>query len=305
MDNVETQRSAPARTAVVTGGNRGIGYAVAARLLQNGCDVVLVARDRERGETARASLAGAAGAAGAGGAGGARVRLVVGDLSGVRKARETAEALRETCPRIDVLIHNAGLWPSRRVLDEDGLEQSFVVNHLAPFLLNHELEPVLTASGARVVQVSAGLYVKGQADPERTPTGLDFHPMRTYADTKLCNLLLVPRFAERWKNAGVTINAVHPGVIRTGLGDRGGPLGYLLKAAKLLWKSPDVGARPVVRLALAEQVAGRTGRYFHLDAEQPLAPVAADAALAERLWTQALELTGLERTPPPARHDVT
>ncbi|MEV7007254.1 SDR family NAD(P)-dependent oxidoreductase [Streptosporangium sp. NPDC051022] len=314
MDNAETQRPAPTRTAVVTGGNRGIGYAVAARLLQDGCEVVLVARDRERGEAARASLAGAtgsvestgtAGTAGTAGADGARVRLVVGDLSGVRGTRATARALRETCPRIDVLVHNAGLWPSRRILNEDGLEQSFVVNHLAPFLLNHELEPVLTASGARVVQVSAGLYVKGQADPERTPTGLDFHPMRTYADTKLCNLLLVPRFADRWKNAGVTVNAVHPGVIRTGLGDRGGPLGYLLKAAKLLWKSPETGARPVVRLALAEQEAGRTGRYFHLDAEQPPAPVATDAVLAERLWTQALELTGLGPTPPPARHDVT
>ncbi|GAA3113670.1 SDR family NAD(P)-dependent oxidoreductase [Streptosporangium carneum] len=295
MENAETRHPLPARTAVVTGGNRGIGHAVAARLLQAGCDVVLVARDRERGEAARASLAGT---------GAARARLVVGDLSSVREVRATAGALAEACPRIDVLIHNAGLWPSLRVLGEDGLEQSFVVNHLAPFLLNHELEPLLTASGARVVQVSAGLYVKGQADPERTPTGLDFHPVRTYADTKLCNLLLVPRFAERWKDAGVTVNAVHPGVIRTGLGDRDGLLGHLLKAVKLLWKSPQTGARPVARLALAEETAGRSGRYFHIEAEQPLAPVAADAALAERLWTQALELTGLERTPPPARHDV-
>jgi NAD(P)-dependent dehydrogenase (short-subunit alcohol dehydrogenase family) len=73
-----------------------------------------------------------------------------------------------------------------------------------------------------VVQVSAGLYVKGRADLGRTPTGLDFHPVRTYADTKLCNLLLVPRFAERWRHAAVIINAVHPGVIRTGLGTAGG-----------------------------------------------------------------------------------
>ena len=83
----------------------------------------------------------------------------------------------------------------------NGLEQAFVTNHLAPFLLNHELEPLLVASGARVVQVSAGLYVKGRADPARTPTGLDFHPVRTYADTKLCNLLLVP---DASPNAGDT-----------------------------------------------------------------------------------------------------
>jgi NAD(P)-dependent dehydrogenase (short-subunit alcohol dehydrogenase family) len=289
MDNARTDSP----TVVVTGGNRGIGYAVAARLLDEGCDVVLVCRDRERGEAARARLAAL---------GGGGPRLVVADLSGVRAVRAAAEAIRDACPRIDVLIHNAGLWPSRRVLGEDGLEQAFVTNHLAPFLLNLELEGLLVASSARVVQVSAGLYVKGQADPERTPTGLDFHPMRTYADTKLCNLLLVPRFAERWQDAGVTINALHPGVIRTGLGDRRGPLGWLLKAVKLTWKSPGTGARPVVRLALSDEVAGLTGRYFHLEEEQPLAPVAADRALAERLWDQAAELTGAPRTPPPVRH---
>lgn len=92
-------------------------------------------------------------------------------------------------------------------------------------------------------------------------------------------------------------------MIRTGLGDRGGPLGYLLKAVKLLWKSPEVGAGPVVRLALADEVAGVTGRYFELDQERPPAPVATDAVLAGRLWTQALELTGLEQTP-PARSDA-
>ena len=99
----------------------------------------------------------------------------------------------------------------------------------------------------------------------------------------------------------MTINDVHPGVIRTGLGDRSGPLGSLLKAVKLAWKSPAVGARPVARLAVAGEDAERTGRYFHLAAEQQLAPVAADAMLARQLWTQALVMTGLRQTPPPVR----
>ncbi|MEW2353690.1 SDR family NAD(P)-dependent oxidoreductase [Spirillospora sp. NPDC029432] len=264
-------------TAVVTGANRGIGYAVAEGLLQHGYEVVLVSRDRERGEAARAAL-------------GAGARLVVGDLSSVRAVRATAEAIAEACPRVGVLVHNAGLWPSRRVLNEDGLEQSFVTNHLAPFLLNHALEPVLKASGTRVVQVSAGLYVKGRADAERTPEGLDFHPVRTYCDTKLCNLMTVPLFSDRWKGSGVTIDAVHPGVIRTGLGDRRGTAGALLKGAKrLIGKRPAAGAAPVVALALARPESG--GRYFHLEKEQRLAPVAADAENARRLWEQAAKLT--------------
>lgn len=258
-------------SVVVTGGNRGIGLATAEEFARRGHRVVIVARN-----PAAAAEAARLGA-----------DLVTADLSTLRGVRAAAEELAATCPRPDVLVHNAGVWPAARRLTEDGFEESFAVNHLAPFLLNHLLQDRLT----RVVQVTAGLYVKGRADPGRTPAGADFSPVRTYADTKLCNLALVPLWAARWKERGVTIDAVHPGVIRTGLGDRGGPVGLLLKAAKLLWKAPAQGAAPVVRLAL--DTSGGTGRYFEIDRELPLAPVAADAVLARRLWAQAAELTGV------------
>lgn len=288
-----TDHTARVPTAVVTGGNRGIGHAVAAQITQLGHRVVLVARDGDRGRAALAGLHELDGP---------RAELVVGDLADVAGVRDTAQALTEKCPEIDVLVHNAGVWPSRRQLNDDGVEQAFCTNHLAPFLLNHLLEPTLLASGTRVVQVSAGLYVKGRADPERTPTGADFHPMRTYADTKLCNLLLLPLWARRWQDSGVTIDALHPGVIRTGLGARSGALGLLLKLVKLTWKSPDTGAGPVVRLALSDADSRRSGRYYVIDDETPLEPVADDPVLAERLWQQALELTGLPAAPP--RTDV-
>jgi NAD(P)-dependent dehydrogenase (short-subunit alcohol dehydrogenase family) len=273
-------------TAVVTGGSRGIGLAVARLFAERGWRVVLLARDPVRGEAARAAVAGAA-------AGAAGAALVVGDLSSIRTMRAAGQALLADCRRIDVLVHNAGIWPARRVLTEDGLEQAFVVNHLAPFLLNHLLGPRLVVSGARVVQVSAGLYGTGRVDLDRTPTGADFHWMRTYATTKLCNLMLVPLFAARWAATGVTINAVHPGVIRTGLGDRGGPLGLLLKAAKLAWQQPREGAEAVVQTAEATG----TGRYYNILRPEPLQPPATDRFLAERVWAQAAELTGLARTP--------
>ncbi|MCT9935351.1 SDR family NAD(P)-dependent oxidoreductase [Planotetraspora sp. A-T 1434] len=262
-------------TAVVTGGARGIGYAVAASLAGQGHRVVLLARDRARGEAARASIPGEA-------------VVVTGDLSGTRQVRAAAEALLAACPRIDVLVHNAGIWPSRFEVNSDGVERAFAVNHLAPFLLNHLLERRMLESGTRVVQVSAGLYVKGRADIDRTAVGLDFHPIRTYADTKLCNLMMTPLFAKRWEDAGVTINAVHPGVIRTGLGDRGGLIGLALKGVKRFWDTPENGARPVVRLAL--DTSGVTGRYFEIDEETPLAPVARDAVLAQQFWKQAAVL---------------
>lgn len=165
-------------TVVVTGGGRGIGYAVAEQLAQDGWQVVLLARDAERGAAACRALSASAGR---------EVRLVVGDLSSPRTTRAAAEAALSACPRIDVFVHNAGVWPTGLTRNEDGHEQAFATNHLAPFLLNHLLERRLVAARARVVQLSAGFYVKGTADPERTPTGADFHPLRTYADSKLCN----------------------------------------------------------------------------------------------------------------------
>jgi NAD(P)-dependent dehydrogenase (short-subunit alcohol dehydrogenase family) len=286
---VDPDSAAGPLTAVVTGGSRGIGLAVARLCVERGWRVVLLARDPARGEAARAAVAGAA-------AGEAKVALVVGDLSSIRTVRAAGQALLAECRRIDVLVHNAGIWPARRVLTEDGLEQAFAVNHLAPFLLNHLLGPRLVVSGARVIQVSTGLYGAGRVDLERTPTGADFHPMRTYATTKLCNLMLVPLFAAHWAATGVTINAVHPGVIRTGLGDRGGPLGLLLKAVKLTWKQPRVGAEAVVRLAEADG----TGRYYNVLRPEPLHAPATDRLLACRVWAQAAALTGLPGTPDAA-----
>ncbi|UKY48142.1 SDR family NAD(P)-dependent oxidoreductase [Streptomyces inhibens] len=265
-------------TAVVTGGNRGIGYAVAAELVRRNCRIVLIARDRERGERAAAALGGS-------------VHLVVGDLSVLSEVRSVADGLLRQCGHIDVLVHNAGIWPSRLVHTPDGLERAFAVNHLAPFLLNHLLEERLLANRTRVVQVSAGLYIKGRLDLNRTPVGADFHRMRTYCTTKLANLLMLPLFARRWQGAGVHIDAVHPGVIRTGLGDPGGVRGLLLKAVKRSWAAPGQGAAPVVRLALSS--GGPSGRYFDIDQQVPLEPIAADPAVAQRVWDQAMTLTGL------------
>lgn len=250
------------RTVVVTGGNRGVGYAVCEALVRKEFRVVAVTRN-----PAAPVPPG--------------VEVVPGDLASRKTVAELAGALSEKCPTIDVLVHNAGVWPTRLQHNEDGIEESFAVNHLAPYQLNLALESRLR----RVVQVSAGLYTKGRVDPDRTPWGKDFHRMRTYCDTKRANLLLISLFAERWQDAGVTIDAVHPGVIRTGLGDPGGALGVVLRVVKRRWATPEEGATPIVRLT--EETG--TARYFNVDKEEPLP---ADPDLSRRLWDQARELTG-------------
>jgi NAD(P)-dependent dehydrogenase (short-subunit alcohol dehydrogenase family) len=223
----------------------------------------------------------------------AELVLVTGAFDNVQAIHAAAEQIEQACPRIDVLIHNAGIWPAELKRNNDGLEQAFVVNHLAPFVLNRRLERLLAESHARVVQVSAGIYVKGKVDLTRTPTGEDFSALTTYANTKLCNLLLLARFAERFRPLGVTINAVHPGVIRTGLGDRGDLIGLMLKLAKRFWKAPEQAAPPILRLALDPALATTTGRYFDGLTEQALLAHARDPEQAEALWRQAEALTGL------------
>lgn len=272
------------RTAVVTGANRGIGRAVAEGLLRQGFRVLTVTRDEARAASTAEALAAAVP--------GGQITTVAGPLDTLASMRAVGAAIASRAPHIDVLVHNAGLWPSERRLTADGLEEAYAVNHLAPFVLNRVLEPTLITSHTRVVQVSAGLYVKGKPDPERTPVGDDFHSMWTYATTKGCNLALVPRFAARWAGHGPTIDAVHPGVIRTGLGDRGGLLGLLLRQVKRLWKSPTEGAAPVVRLATDPVLIGGSGRFFDVERECSLVAPLDEPGLAERLWLDTCERAG-------------
>lgn len=144
-----------------------------------------------------------------------------------------------------VLVHNAGIWPSRREVTADGLERAFVVNHLAAAALQ---ESLLAHEGcvSRILVISAGLAVKGRFDPARTPSGADFSAIRTYATTKLCFALWMRDVAARFPSVDVAV--VHPGVVRTGLGARSGPLGWLLAMAKRRWESPEACSARLARI---------------------------------------------------------
>lgn len=277
---------------IVTGGNAGIGAAIVEQLAQRGGHVVMISRSRDKGEAAvqaiRAAVPDNA------------VDLVVGDLSTIAAVGQLAATLLERCPRIDVLINNAGVWPMRRVLNADGLETAFMVNHMAPFLLTTLLLQRIKAGGpGRIVNVNAGLYVNGKLDMERTPYGLDFSRIRTYADSKLCNMLFTLELARRLAGTGVTVNAVHPGVIRTELGIPGGPLGWVLRQVKRTWDTPEDGAIAPVWLATAPEVAQTSGRYFNLLADTAVTATAGDPELARHLWDLSTALAALPSDPVP------
>ena len=271
------------KICVVTGGNTGIGKAIVHALAKRQAQVVLVSRDRVKGETAVQEIYQANPSA--------QIDLVLGDVGTTATTRQLAQDLLARYSNIHVLINNAGVWPTKRLINEDGLEQGFMVNHLAPMMLNQLLLDCLKASApARILNINAGLYVKGKVDLDKTPYGHDFHSIRTYATTKLCSMLCLPLEAQRLEGSGVTVNAVHPGVIRTNLGVTRGPLGWFMRLVKRSWATPEQGAIAPVWLATAPELVTVNGKYFNEKAEMPLAEVARNPKLAQKLWQLSISL---------------
>lgn len=274
------------KVCVVTGGNRGIGYEIVKALALQDVNVIMVSRDGERGRAALKQMQAEAPEA--------KVTVLVGDLGTISGTQQLANDLLDKLTRIDVLINNAGVWPTKKMVNADELEMGFMVNFLAPFMLSHLLREKLAASSpARIVHVNAGLYVKGNVDLSKTPYGSDFSRIRTYANTKLCSVLTLAQEAALLANDGITVNMVHPGVVNTNLGQMDGPMGWLMKQIKRSWMAPSQGAVAPVRLATSADVADKTGLYFNEKAEMPLAAVAQDEQLAHALWRFAIEATGL------------
>ncbi len=284
MTGVDAQETGLS-TIVVTGANAGIGRAVALQLAQAGHHVVAVCRDELKGREAVDDIRAEAP--------GADIDLVVGDLSTVASTRDLAGRLLERYPAIHVLVNNAGVWLSKRTLNADGIEMTFMVNHLAPFMLSLLLLDRLRASApARIVNVNAGLYALGEADLEKLPTGANFKRFKTYMHSKLCNVYFTTELAARLNGSGVTVNALHPGVVRTNLGNVGGLTGLVVKLVKRSWLTPEDGAKPVVRLAIDPDVEGVNGAYFDMAKQVDIAANARDPELGRRLWDLSAKLTG-------------
>ncbi len=233
---------------VLTGATKGIGAALAARLAAPGRALVIVGRDAEAGETVAANARAQGGDA----------RFCYGDLAHREGARTLARSLAEL-GEIEALIHNAGHWPHKRVCEDGELERAFVVNHLSPYILTERLLPQISG---RIVFVSAGLIVKGRWDEAQTPYGHDFHPIKTYCNTKLASALYIRRLASR-TSGRLSVLAGHPGVVRTELGARPGLIGMMLNGVKRFWMTPHAGAKAPEHLALAPELSEQTDIYFH------------------------------------------
>jgi len=274
------------KVCVVTGANSGIGKATSLVLAQFGAEIILVCRDKARGETALAEVTAVA-------AGGA-ARLEIADLSSLREVRELAGRLARL-DRLDVLINNAGLVLGDRRITADGFEYTFALNHLAPFLLTNLLREKLAASApARVITVSSGAHRAAKLDLADLQLEAHFNGWLAYSNSKLANILFTTELASRLTGTGVTANCLHPGVVNTGFGRDGSRvLRFGLDLGRRFLRTPGQGADTVVYLASSPDVEGATGGYYvHRKLGAP-SPEARDQATARRLWEISAELTGL------------
>ena len=273
---------------LVTGGTGGFGRATAAGLAALGARVGITGRDQGRAAAAAADIRAATGSH--------AVDVFAADMSSQAQVRRLAAQVLGTYPRLDVLVNNAGGFWGRRHVTADGLEHTFALNHLAPFLLTSLLLDRLTASApARIVTVSSGAHAQGRLDFNDLQGERNYSGQRAYSQSKLANVMFTYQLARRLEGTGVTATAAHPGVVATSFGAEDHPahLGIMIRVARPLMKTPSQGALTPVYLASSPEVEGVTGQYFAGRKAKTSSKSSYDTAAAARLWQASAALTGL------------
>ena len=270
------------KVCLVTGANSGIGRVTALGLAERGATVVLVCRNEESGAAVLDEI----------GRQGGTATLLTADLSSQRQVRAAAAAFLERFDRLDVLINNAGVAVrGARQLSEDGLETTFAVNHLAPFLLTTLLLDRLKASApARVITVSSAAHRTYALDFDDLQGERRYSGFGAYARSKLANILFTHELSRRLEGTGVTANCMHPGVVATGIFRNQLPWVRAVFTNPLAL-TPEKGADTLLWLATAPDVAEVSGRYFVRRKPRRPSRAARDPATARRLWEASEALT--------------
>jgi NAD(P)-dependent dehydrogenase (short-subunit alcohol dehydrogenase family) len=265
------------KIVLITGSTDGIGKQTAIELARLGATVLLHGRSAERGKAAMEEVRRITGSD--------NLDYVAADLSSQKQVRAMAAQVHERYDRLHVLINNAAVVMNKRQLTEDGLEMTFAVNHLAPFLLTHLLLGLLQQSApARIINVSSGTHQGARIDFDNLQGERSFNGYSVYALSKLGNILFTYDLAERLKGTGVTVNCLHPGVTAT-------------KLLRIGWGSGgdslEEGAATPVYLASLPEVENVTGQYFVRKQPTPSSALTHDVKLRQAFWKVSEQLTGL------------
>lgn len=287
------------KTVVITGATSGIGQVAAEKLAGMGARLVLVARDKARGEAALARLRQAGP--------GVEHSIHYAELSRLSEMKRVAQEIAAAETRIDVLINNAGALFNTRQVTEDGLELTFATNHMAYFVLTEGLRERLWASApARVINTASDAHKGNKLDFNDLQSANGYSGFKVYGRSKLCNILHARELARRWAGSGVTANSLHPGFVSTRFGDEsGGLFSFVVRIAKNFAISPEKGAETIVYLASSYDVAvaKTSGSYFYKCKVATPTREAQDDETARRLWTETAKLAGIpaDAKPPQAK----
>jgi retinol dehydrogenase 12 len=276
------------KTCVITGATSGIGRAAAEMLALMGARIIMVARNKQRGEAMLARLRDRYPRA--------SHSVHYADLLRLAEVKWVAAEIAAAEPRVDVLLNNAGAMFASRQITPEGFERTFALNHVAPFVLTHGLrERLFAAAPARVVNTAGCLHHLASLHLEDLRLEHRYDAFYAYAHAKLCCVLFTRELARRWACMQVTANCVHPGEVATNFGYRsGGLIPYAFAIIHLFGSSPETGGSRLVRLAASQEYAGTSGRYFYKDKLSRPNPQAEDDDNAERLWQETARLVEMD-----------
>ncbi len=272
------------KTCLITGANSGIGKVMALEIAKKGARVVMVCRSKELGQAAQKDIIAQSN--------NQSVELMLADLSLMSEVRSLADEFKQNHEKLHVLINNAALWPTKRIMTSEGLETQFAINHLSHFLLTNLLLDIIKSSApARIINVSSGLHKRAKIDFDNLQAEKSYKHMRVYGQTKLENVLFTKELVRRLDGTGVTVNSFTPGMTSTNLGRymSGGAKWFMRHMAR----SPEKGASTGVYLATSPEVEGITGKYFGDSKEMKYNKIGDDVGIAKRLWKVSEEFAEL------------
>jgi len=276
------------KICLVTGANSGIGFVTAMELAKRGASVGLVCRNAEKAEKARQEIISKTN--------NEQVRVFLCDFSIQSDIHAVSTQIVGHYERIDVLVNNAGFIANNRTTTAEGLELTFAVNHLGYFMFTNLLKkPLLASTEGRIINVSSEAHRFAHIDFENLQLEKGYNSIKSYALSKLCNILFTNELAKRLKGTNLVTNSLHPGAVGTNFAkDANSLVKFVFKLGKAIFLTPEQGARTMLYLATDDEAAQHNGEYFDKSKPRAMSAEARNETNASKLWDISLELTGLQ-----------